>query len=163
MQRRAPESMVAAVELVITRLNPECILADTKESPVNTMSTANRFHSLIATALFSAISFSFAALPATADIDQVTVKFGDLDISHPQGATVLYNRIRAAAEEVCSPLVGSAIASAAGRGGPNALRACVNESIEDAVIKLNEPALIAVYSAKTGKTLPTRVASLPNR
>jgi UrcA family protein len=157
MQRRAPESMVAAVELVITRLNPECILADTKESPVNTMSTANRFHSLIATALFSAISFSFAALPATADIDQVTVKLGDLDVSSPQGAAVLYNRIRAAAKQVCSPL------DSAGLDTKRLLRACVNETIEDAVIKLNEPALIAVYSAKTGKTLPTRVASLPNR
>ena len=46
---------------------------------------------VIATALFGAFVFSFATLPAAADSfigPMVTVKFGDLDVSHPQGAAV---------------------------------------------------------------------------
>src|ERR1700680_4266646 len=80
------------------------------EKTMNTKTTANRLHSLIATALFGVFSSSFAALPAAADSVEplkVTVKFGDLNISHPQGAAVLYFRIRAAAAIVCSPYEGS--------------------------------------------------------
>jgi UrcA family protein len=43
---------------------------------------------------------AFAALPAAADnldLPQVTVKYSDLDVSRPQGAAVLYSRIRIAA------------------------------------------------------------------
>jgi UrcA family protein len=130
------------------------------ETTMNTMITANRLHSLIAASLFSVVSSSFAALPAAADSLEplkVTVKFGDLDISHPQGAAVLYRRIRAAAQNVCSPLDG---------GGVSAkmhLDACVKKAVAEAVTTVDEPALFAVYSAKIGKTLPARVASLQNR
>jgi len=54
--------------------------------------TANRFDSLIATSLLCVLSSGLAALPAAADSFEplkVTVKFGDLDVSHPQGAAVL--------------------------------------------------------------------------
>jgi UrcA family protein len=122
--------------------------------------TANHFHSLIATSLFCVLSSGLAALPAAADSFEPlkeTVKFGDLDVSHPQGAAVLYARIRAAAKNVCSPYDGS--------GFPAKMRldACVNKAIADAVATVDKPALSAVYSAKMGKTMPARVASLRNR
>ena len=122
--------------------------------------TANRFRSLIATSLFSVLSSSLAALPAAADGFEplkVTVKFGDLDISHPQGAAVLYLRIRAAAQNVCSPFDGR------GLSAKMHLDACVKKAVADAVTTVDKPALFAVYSAKTGKTLPARVASLQYR
>jgi UrcA family protein len=122
--------------------------------------TANRFHSLIATSLFCVLSSGLAALPAAADSSeplQVTVKFGDLDVSHPQGAAGLYLRIRAAARTVCSPYDGR------GFSAKMLLDACVNKAIADAVTQVDKPALFAIYSAKRGKAMPARVASLQNR
>jgi len=124
------------------------------------MTTANRFHSVIATSLFSVLSSSLAALPAAADSFEplkVIVKFGDLDISHPQGAAVLYGRIRAAAQNVCSPFDGR------GLSAKMHLDACVKKAVADAVTTVDEPALFAVYGAKMGKALPARAASLQNR
>jgi UrcA family protein len=122
--------------------------------------TADRFHSLIAASLFCVLSSGLAALPAAADSFEplkVTVKFGDLDISHPQGAAVLYLRIRAAAQDVCSPLDGS------GLSAKMHMDACVKKAVADAVTKVDKPALFAVYSAKMGKIKPARVASLQHR
>ncbi len=119
---------------------------------MNTKTTVNRFRTEIATALFGAVVSSFEVLPAVADsfdVPQVTVKFGDLNISSPAGATVLYGRIRAAAEKVCSPYDRS------GLGAKMHLNACIDKAILGAVSKLNAPALSAVYSAKTGKDVPT--------
>jgi UrcA family protein len=127
---------------------------------MNNMTTANRSYSLVITSLFSVLSSSLPALPAAADSFEplkVTVKFGDLDVSHPQGAVVLYGRIRAAAEKVCSPYDGS------GLSAKMHLDACVKNAVAEAVAKVDEPALFAVYSAKMGKTVPARVASLQNR
>jgi UrcA family protein len=125
------------------------------------VTTTYRLHTIIATMLFGAAAFGLAALPAVADSLapplQVTVKFADLDISHPQGATVLYNRIRAAARKVCSPF---------DRGGPldkMVFGSCIQKSIADAVTAVNAPQLTAVYSAKTRSAPLVRVASLQSR
>jgi UrcA family protein len=122
------------------------------------MSAANRFISLIATALFGVLSSSFA-LRATADSLEPlkeTVKFGDLDISHPKGAAVLYTRIRMAAEKVCSPYDRS------GLSAKTILNACIDKAVVDAVATVNEPALLAIYRAKRGGFVPPRLASLQN-
>jgi UrcA family protein len=127
---------------------------------MTTMTPPNRFHSLIAASLFGVLSSSLAALPAAADgfeLLKETVKFGDLDISHPQGAAVLYHRIRAAAQNVCSPFDGRSLSA------KMHLDACVKKAVADAVTTVDEPALFAVYSAKMGKTVPARVASLQYR
>ena len=122
------------------------------------VTTTYRLHTIIATMLFGAAAFGLAAPPAVADSLeqplQVTVKFADLNISQPPGATVLYNRIRAAARSVCSPF---------DRGGildKMAFGTCIQKSIADAVTAVNAPALTAVYSAKTRSALLVRVASL---
>lgn len=128
---------------------------------MNTMTTANRSRSLIAAALLGALSASLATLPAAADSFErlkETVKFGDLDISHPNGAAVLYGRIHTAAENVCSPYERSGSLSAKMH-----LNACINKAVADAVTAVNEPALLAVYIAKTGKTLSSQIASLQYR
>jgi UrcA family protein len=127
-----------------------------RNRPRSVLTTATRFHSLIATALFGLLASSFAALPAAADSFeplQVAVKFADLDVSHPTGAAVLYSRIKAAAAIVCSPLEGIALSA------QTRLHACVKRAIVDAVTEVNQPALTAVY----GKTSSATVASLRNR
>lgn len=105
-----------------------------------TLTNANRFTCLIAASLFGLSVSSLAALPAAAEsleAPKVTVKFADLDISHPQGAAVLYARIVAAAHKVCSPL------DARGLSGKIRLDACIKNATTDAVIAVDEPALLA--------------------
>jgi UrcA family protein len=122
---------------------------------MDTTTTVNRYSTLLAAALFCTLSSTFAALPAAADNFEplkVTVKYGDLDVSRLQGSVVLYGRIRVAADKVCSPYDGRDLSAKMHRA------ACVNKAIDDAVNAVNQPALLAVYSAKTGKTLPVHVA-----
>jgi UrcA family protein len=115
-----------------------------------------RFRRLIGTALFSAIYFGFTSLPAAANgiesLPTYTVKVGDLDITNQQGAVALYRRIERAAREVCGP-----------QESDPTFRLCLDRTIADAVGKINTPALVAVYHAKTGKTVPLQVASLQSR
>ena len=67
-----------------------------------------------------------------------TVKYGDLDISKAEGAKVLYQRIRAAARYVCDLSI----------GGDAVLRvaekACVDTAIDNAVRKVDAPALTSL-------------------
>jgi len=119
---------------------------------MNTKTTVNRFRTEIVTALFGAFASSFAVLPAGADsldAPTITVKYGDLDISNPQGATVLYARILVAAENLCSPYDRSGIAAKMRKD------ACVSRIVANAVTKTNKSALSAVYSSKTGKSVST--------
>jgi UrcA family protein len=128
---------------------------------MNTMTTAGRARIVTATALFGAFVFSFATLPAAADglsLPTATVKFGDLDVLHPQGAAVLYARIQAAAMNVCSSFDGLGL----GHGAALHRDGCVNKAIVGAVTQVDSPALSAVYNAHEGKELPTRLTSLPN-
>jgi UrcA family protein len=123
---------------------------------MNTTTTISRLRTAIATAAFTTLASGFAALPAVADtIDppQMTVKYADLNVASPQGAAVLYARIRHAAKNVCLQLEG---------GGPDVYgqrETCINKAIEGAVAKVNAPALSALHSAKTRKEMPARLAS----
>jgi UrcA family protein len=114
------------------------------------MNLANRplpFHRLSAAVLYGAIASSFAALPtaeaAPIDAPQTTVKFGDLDISQPQGASVLYRRIRAAADRVCSPYWAQSLAMWAKSGD------CVRAAVAQAVATVDQPALSQIHTANT--------------
>jgi UrcA family protein len=127
---------------------------------VNTLTTANGLHSLIAATLFGMLSASFVALPAAADSFEpttATVKYTDFNLSNSRDGAVLYRRIRTAAETICSPYDHTGSLSSQMH-----FNTCVNKAVENAVSKTNEPALIAIYSAKTG-TLAPRVASAPTR
>jgi UrcA family protein len=118
--------------------------------------TSPTLRSLVAGAILSALAMSFATVTSAEESTtpaQVTVKFGDLDISTPQGAIALYGRIRSAAGNVCGPMYGS------DNVADQLNKACLQKVIADAVLKVNRPALSAVYEAKTGK-LPTFALAL---
>ncbi len=104
------------------------------------------------------IASSFAALPAAEaesfDALQVRVAFGDLDVSRPEGAGVLYRRIKAAAETVCSPYWATGFAARVNQYD------CVRSAIAEAVTTVNQPALSQVYGAKTHTPSALRSASL---
>ena len=119
---------------------------------MNTITSAP-LRTLVAGAILSALTFSIATVSRADDgttPPQVIVKFGDLNISSSQGAAALYARIKSAAEKVCSPYDRS------GLEAKTRLNACIDKAILGAVTKVNAPALSAVYSAKTGKEVPTR-------
>src|SRR5437763_16869842 len=59
---------------------------------------------LVTAAIFGALALGCGAVSIAADrsdVPQAVVKFGDLNLSNPQGADTLYNRIVFAAHEVC--------------------------------------------------------------
>ena len=81
---------------------------------------------------------SVCALASAGSPDQPlqrTVSFADLDINHPAGAAVLYQRIRAAAREVCRPISERDLAVA------ELTRSCVQDAIARAVTEVNAPKL----------------------
>jgi UrcA family protein len=126
---------------------------------MNSMTTTTRLRNMLATALFSTVASSLSVLPVVADnVDahQITVKYGDLNLSNPQGAATLYSRIQAAAKDGCWQFEGPGIQATLQYNG------CVDEGIVGAVTQVNNPALSAVYSAHAGKELPTRLPSLQN-
>jgi UrcA family protein len=120
---------------------------------MNTLTTSTGLRTLIATAIFGALAFSFSAVSA-ADASSkpinVNVKSADLNISSPAGARVLYGRIRAAAENACSYYWFERDADQV---------RCVHDAIANAVTKVNRPALSAVYNAKNKTPLPTTLVS----
>jgi UrcA family protein len=123
---------------------------------MNTMTIASRFRTMTAATLVCALASGFAALPAVADsfdAPQITVKYADLNTSSPQGAAMLYGRIKSAAKSVCSQFDGPGVEAYQQRN------ACITKAIWDAVTQVNAPALSALYGAKTGKEVPTRLVS----
>lgn len=129
------------------------------------MNTTTRFRlrALIATAALSALASSFTAVYAAEDGTEKVreiVKYGDLDVSNPQGAAKLYRRIAKAAENVC----GVHDAPSHDLYYRASARTCVQKAIADAVTKVGEPQLFTVYNSKNRQQpLPITVASAQRR
>jgi UrcA family protein len=115
---------------------------------------------MIVAAILTSLISSFSAVCNAADPTDVRttiVKYADLDLSTPQGAASLYNRIRFASETVCSP---------SGQGDLAAMsrsQKCVKQAIAGAVAKVNQPALSAVYAAKYGALQPAKILTADRR
>jgi UrcA family protein len=97
----------------------------------------------IRTKIYTAISCLMStaalcsALSTTAEAEDVpskVVKFNDLDITTPDGAKVLYKRIRAAARDVCDASDTDPVL----RG---AVKVCIDKAIDKAVKDVNAPML----------------------
>ena len=86
---------------------------------------------------------AYAAPPENAP--SKVVKFADLDLSRSEGASVLYQRLRGAAESVCAPLDDRDLAR------QKSFKACVQSAISAAVATVDRPALTAYCEAKTNR------------
>jgi UrcA family protein len=120
---------------------------------MNTLTSSTGLRGLITTAIFYALASSFSTVSAADAISKpinVSVKFTDLNISSPPGALVLYNRIRAAAENACSYYWFKRDADQT---------SCVHDAIANAVTKVDRPALFAVYNAKNKMPLAIALVS----
>jgi len=122
-----------------------------KETIMNPSTRSTGLRGLVATAIFVVLapspSIVSAADPSSASR---TVKFADLNISNPSGAHVLYMRILAAAQVVCSHYWFATDADKA---------RCVRDAIADAVTKINQPALSAMYNARNKSPVPSSLVS----
>jgi UrcA family protein len=128
-----------------------------QEISMTTMTTSRSFRGVLATAVFGALTCSLMAVCTAAETDtpQTTVKYADLKVSNPEGAAALYARIQRAARQVCLPLDGRDLSSKA------QMSACVHKAIADAVAKVDQPALLAVYNAHNGQ--PTSIVLAASR
>lgn len=112
---------------------------------------------VVAPALLLAIAAT--AMPAgAADAPlSITVKYDDLNIAHQAGVKALYSRIQVAARTVCEPL------STLPHLQSPAWGRCYSDAVSNAIQSVAQPALSSLYEEKTGKVLPTRLASLQIR
>ena len=96
--------------------------------------------------IVSAALLALAASLAHADtsVREVRVQFADLNPDHPAGVAVLYQRIRSAARTVCEN-------PSASRGALMvAPTQCVDAAINQALLALNRPALLAYACGRDG-------------
>jgi UrcA family protein len=122
--------------------------------------TSTSLRTLVAGAILSALAFSFATVSRAGDgtaPPQVVVKFADLDVSTSQGAAALYRRIHSAAVDVCSRIYDRELAYRLHKD------VCLQAAIGDAVIKVNRPALSAVFASKFGVSPPMVLAAAGTR
>ena len=97
-------------------------------------------------ALCSALSTSVEA----EDAPSKTVRFSDLDITKSDGAKVLYNRIRAAAQDVCGLSAGTdPIQRMATKG-------CIEKAVDKAVKDVNAPMLTQLRFGSTDVRLASK-------
>jgi UrcA family protein len=106
---------------------------------------------LLATSILT-LGLGFAGLCA-AEESQVSVSYRDIAVTTQQGATVLYKRIRFAADQVCSYLDHGDLSSKAHKS------ACMDKAITDAVTAVGEPQLFSVYNSNHSAPLPASLAS----
>jgi len=78
-----------------------------------------------------------------------TVKFGDLNLSSPEGVEALYGRIHAAARRVCDQPSGE-------QAG---VYRCMKKTESATISKVNIPLLTAFYQKKSGSPAPTITAN----
>jgi len=118
---------------------------------MNRSITSTSLRGLVATVVFGALAASLSVVSVAGPSDASrTVKFVDLDMSNPSDAHVLYRRIRAAAQVVCSYYFFLTDTDKA---------RCVRDATADAVAKINEPALSAVYKASNKASAPSGLVS----
>jgi UrcA family protein len=99
------------------------------------------------------ILFTFAPMvmlynAARADEPVATqrVSFKDLNLNSPEGAAVLYGRIKRAANEVCGQWDNFDLSQL------HAVQTCISGAVSRAVAQVNSPMLTSLYNEKTGKT-----------
>jgi UrcA family protein len=131
-----------------------------QETTMNALTTSTTSSNLITTAIFGALALMGGASTMAAsgdEVRQVVVRFGDLNLSNPQGAAALYRRISIAAAEVCGAFDVSVRDRELGyRAGTTT---CVRTAISGAVTKVGRPELFAIYNAKNSAPLGVHVAA----
>jgi UrcA family protein len=100
-----------------------------------------------------ALSAALTVGARAADIPQIHVKYADLNVATTAGATILYQRIRGAADRLCG------VADTRDVYRLMQAEACADHAVAEAVAAVHAPALTRVYEVKTGVDPVTRLAT----
>jgi UrcA family protein len=117
---------------------------------------ANQSMIIMKTALVSAIVFfataasGLAAAQAIGTPPTQVLAYSDLDLTAPDGAHAMLDRIRRAAADVCSR-------SEAGADEITRYAACYRASVAQAVTALHAPRVTEAYNARTGRRVLARL------
>ena len=112
-------------------------------SPMKRQSQLQRIPPLIATLLVAFAGLAKAGGTAAAEPPAALskkVSYADLNLDSPEGAHVLYARLRYAAEEVCEPFDGRELSRR------NIWRTCVSHALASAVAQVNKPRVTALHN-----------------
>jgi UrcA family protein len=107
---------------------------------------SKNFLAAVAAVCLASVTIVAHADEAANGVPARTVHYSDLDINTRAGATVLYARIRNAAQQVCGDVDSRQLAVSA------AVKACVNRAISTSVRSVNSPKLTSVYNSHFGAT-----------
>jgi UrcA family protein len=99
---------------------------------------------ILAAVAFITCGVNIAQADSAFEPRSVTVRFGDIDTTNPQGAAALYRRLKSAAASVCQDL----------EPGKELVRVplyinCIQTALSTAIVKVDRPALTA-YAAAHG-------------
>jgi UrcA family protein len=135
-------------------------LPDNQEKTMNSTTPACALRRLFATATCLALT---AALPAVShasgalDERSVTLEFPAASATTTQGAGVLYRRIDDAARQICSVVDHGDVSS------KRIFRNCLRVVIQNAVVKVNRPALTDEFEANYPPAAVRQLASIEQR
>ena len=107
---------------------------------------SKNFLAAVAAVCLASVTITAHADEAANGVPTRTVRYSDLDINTRAGASVLYARIRNAAQQVCGDADSRQLAVSA------AVKACVNRAIYTSVRSVNSPKLTSVYNSRMGAT-----------
>jgi UrcA family protein len=114
---------------------------------------SKNFLAAVAAVCLASVTIVAHADEAANGVPARTIRYSDLDINTRAGATVLYARIRNAAQQVCGDVDSKQLAVSA------AVKACVNRAISTSVRSVNSPKLTSVYNSHVGVTQQITLAS----
>jgi UrcA family protein len=109
---------------------------------------------ILTTALAATAQLAYAANTVDDSRRHIEVHYADLNLSTTEGAAVLYQRLKSAAENVCSEHGTRDV------GNVFRVKACMSTAISAAVTQIDRPVLSAYYRAKVeGTTAAVRQAA----
>ncbi len=129
---------------------------------MKTLNASTNLPRLVMATILAPLAFGCASVCIAADngdVPHAVVKFGELNLSSPEGAAALYRRIYAAAYDVCAPFDTDMRDLPDSTGHDK----CVHIAVRNAVAKVNQPTLSAIYNARNRDALPITVAAAQNR
>ena len=94
-------------------------------------------------ALMCAASYAAIAQDSPQPLSR-TVAYGDLNLDSPEGARVLYARLRSAARTVCAPMRSPVLMN-------DRSEECYHSALAKAVAQINKSTLTKLYKQSTGK------------
>jgi UrcA family protein len=133
---------------VRSRRNRSIFNAHSIEEPVVSVAKVVRTKALRAAWImftFAPMVMLYNASRADESVATQRVSFKDLNLNSPEGAALLYGRIKKAAKQVCGHWDNFDLSQL------HAMQTCIDGAVSRGVAQVNSPMLARLYNEKTGK------------